>query len=114
MPSLTFNIAENSKSLNISEAIYLRILQKEITQTTQDIKLLEEAIPLGDFDKVAALSHKFKGDYDNLRITQMAQLAKGMNALAKTTMDKEKTAGLFNEFISCFDQLKGVVQKSGA
>ncbi|OGX05858.1 MAG: hypothetical protein A2Z88_01155 [Omnitrophica WOR_2 bacterium GWA2_47_8] len=108
---LTLNIEENSASLHISPEIYKRVLQKAVLQTAQDIKALEEALPVGDFEKVKAISHKFKGDYDNLRLKDMSSVAKEMSDCAKTSQDKEKIAHLLETFSAYFDQLKEQMDK---
>ncbi len=108
--SSQIDIDKNCASLRISREIYLRILQKAVMQTTQDIKSFETALPTGDFEKIKALTHKFKGDYDNLRITEMSSLAKEMEEVAKTTQDKEHIAGLLNKFQNSFEHLAKIIQ----
>ena len=108
---LNLNIPQNSSSLSISPEIYLRVLQKAVQQTAQDIREMETALPVNDFAKVRAVAHKMKGDYDNLRITDMSDIAREIDEIAKTTQDKEKIAGLLNDFLSYFDQLRTFIIK---
>lgn len=109
-PQLNINIEANSKDLNIKPQIYVRVLQKAVLQTSQDILALETALPVDDYDQVKAIAHKFKGDYDNLRITDMSSLARQIEDIAKNSRDKEKIAGLTQNFIGYFDQLKKIVE----
>lgn len=108
---LVFDIAQNSASLHISADIYLRILEKAVEQTKNDIADLEKAIPVDDFEKIRAIAHRLKGDYDNMRISALSLLAKEMNEIAKTIKDKERLSGLVREFSTLFDQLKEKITK---
>ena len=108
---LKLEIAQNSSSLSISPEIYLRILQKAVQQTAQDIREMEAALPVDDFTKVKAVAHKMKGDYDNLRITDMSNIAREIDEIAKASQDKEKVAVLLNEFLLYFQQLKAFIVK---
>ena len=49
---------------------------------------MEAALPADDLPAVQAISHRLKGDYDNLRITALAHAAKEINYIAKTSNDK--------------------------
>ncbi|MFA5087515.1 MAG: Hpt domain-containing protein [Candidatus Omnitrophota bacterium] len=106
---LVIDVGLNSQSLHISPEIYVRILQKAVQQTSKDLQDLGGALPLNDYEKVKAISHKLKGDYDNLRITEMSSIAKEINKLAAVGQDKERSADLINEFSHYFDQLKSFV-----
>ena len=106
------NIEQNSASLKLNKEIYLKILAKATGQTQQDIRDIETALPSNDFDKVQAISHRWKGDYDNMRITALSSLAKQLNEISRTTKDKEKLARLFGEFKNCFQQLQQLVGKT--
>ncbi len=108
---LKLNIPQNSASLSLSPEIYLRILQKAVQQTAQDIREMETALPVDDFAKVKAVAHKMKGDYDNLRITDMSNIARAIDETAKTTQDKEKIAVLLNDFFLYFEQLRIFITK---
>jgi len=109
---LTLDIDQNSASLHITPDIYKRILDKAVSQTQQDIQNFEGALPVGDTETIKSVSHKLKGDYDNLRITDMALVAKQINEIAKTDFNKENIAELLNEFIHYFEQLKIIVERS--
>lgn len=108
---LKLEISQNSSSLSITPEIYLRILQKAVQQTAHDIREMETALPVDDFAKVKAVAHKMKGDYDNLRITDMASIAHEIDAIAKSTQDKEKIALLLNDFMMYFEQLRVFIIK---
>ena len=111
---LVVDVAQNSASLHISEEIYVRILGKALTQTTQDLTDLEAAIPLDDFEKVRAIAHRLKGDYDNMRITVLSGLAKEINEIAKTSKDKDLLMKSVSEFSRLFEQLKQKITKPSA
>ena len=109
--SLNLDVAKNSASLSITPEIYMRILQKAVLQTAQDIREMETALPMDDFTKVKAVAHKMKGDYDNLRITDMSSLAREIDEISRTSQDKERIALLLNEFAMYFEQLRGIILK---
>ena len=108
---LIIDIAQNSASLHISEDIYVRILGKAVDQTKRDITELETAIPIDDFDRIRAIAHRLKGDYDNMRITALSSLAKEINEVAKTSKDREQLLRLLLEFNGLFEQLKKKITK---
>lgn len=108
---LVFDIAQNSASLHIGEEIYLRIMGKALTQTTQDIVDLESAIPLDDFEKIRAIAHRLKGDYDNMRIPVLSAIAKDINEAAKASKDRDSLMKLVSEFSGLFEQLKEKISK---
>src|SRR3990167_7988320 len=95
---LTLDISQNSASLHISEEIYVRILGKAVDQTTRDVTELETAIPIDDFEKIRAIAHRLKGDYDNMRISPLSSIAKEINEIAKTSKDKERMLRLLVDF----------------
>lgn len=101
----------NSQSLKIPKDIYLRILSKAISQTLIDIRDMETALPIGDLDKIQSISHRWKGDYDNMRIIMLSSLAKQLNEEVKTTRDKEKMLDLLMQFKANFAQLENELSK---
>jgi HPt (histidine-containing phosphotransfer) domain-containing protein len=103
---LVFDLTQNSASLHIGEDIYLRILGKAVTQTQNDISDLEKAIMGGDFEKIRAIAHRLKGDYDNMRISSLSTIAKEINEIAKTSQDKDRLSALVLDFNKLFEQLK--------
>ena len=108
---LLLDVAQNCASLHISEDIYVRILGKAVEQTKRDLTDLEAAIPGEDFEKIRAIAHRLKGDYDNMRIPVLSILAREMNEIAKTSKDKERLSGLLLEFNGLFEQLKEKITK---
>ncbi len=112
--TLNFNAEQNSASLGITPAIYFRILQKAVAQTTEDLKKMEAALPVNDFTVIKAVTHKLKGDYDNLRITNMSDLAREMDELAKKEQSNDVILELLEKFTAYFEQLKKIVsEKAG-
>ena len=97
---------QNADSLKIPKDIYLRILGKAMSQTQVDIKDMETALPIADFDKIQSISHRWKGDYDNMRITTLSMIAREMNQEVKSGRDKEKIAGFLSKFKDIFFQLE--------
>lgn len=108
---MVLDILQNCASLHISEDIYLRILGKAVEQTQRDMVELEAAIPGEDFDKIRAIAHRLKGDYDNMRIPVLSLIAKEINEIAKTSKDKERLWRLLVEFNALFEQLKDKITK---
>jgi len=103
---MILNPQENSDSLKIPKDIYLRILGKAVSQTQTDIKDFETALPVADFDKIQSISHRWKGDYDNMRVTTLAMIAREMNLEVKNGRDKEKIAQSLVKFKNIFVQLE--------
>ena len=103
---MILNPDQNAESLKIPREIYLRILGKAVTQTQTDIKDMEAALPFADFDKIQSISHRWKGDYDNMRITPLAILARQLNLEVKTGRDKEKIVEFLTQFTQVFFQLE--------
>lgn len=97
---------QNAESLKIPKDIYLRILGKAIAQTQIDIKDLETALPFSDFEKIQSISHRWKGDYDNMRITALAIVARQLNLEVKAGRDKDKIIAFLTEFKDIFFQLQ--------
>ena len=108
---LALDIAQNCASLHISEDIYLRILGKAIEQTKRDIVDLEAAIPIDDFEKICAIAHRLKGDYDNMRIVELSVQAKEINEVAKASKDKDQLSRLVSGFSGLFEQLINRITK---
>jgi len=107
---LAINLEENSASLKIPKEIYLRILEKAATQTRDDINHMEEALPLADFTKLQSISHRLKGDYGNMRLTELSGIAKEMNEIAKAGQDKENFRTQLNLFKNAFLQLENLLK----
>ncbi|MCK5216056.1 MAG: Hpt domain-containing protein [Candidatus Omnitrophica bacterium] len=95
MGNITIDFEKNCQSLSISLNIYLRIMNKAVEQTHNDFLELNAALKESDYEKMRYVSHRLKGDYDNLRITEIAAMAKEINDIAKTNQDKDKIEDLF-------------------
>ncbi len=97
---------ENAESLKISKDIYLRILGKAVAQTQVDVKDMQAALLSVDLEKIQSISHRWKGDYDNMRITPLAMVAKQLNQEVKAGHDNEKMAAFLVAFKDVFFQLE--------
>lgn len=102
---LHLDIDHNSAELKISRDIYLRILGKALEQTTKDAGEMDIALSDRNFDKIQALSHRWKGDYANLRINELSEIARQLNNLVKDAPDPEASQRLYDEFKTHFKQL---------
>jgi len=100
------NVEQNSESLKISKDIYLRILGKAVSQTKNDIKDMESALPVNDLEKLQAISHRWKGDYGNMRVMVLSAIAKQLNDEVKSGRDKEKMFEILTQFKNNFAQLE--------
>ena len=107
--NFNLDVERNSNILKISKELYLKILGKAITQTEQDLHNVEAALPLDQFATIEAVTHRWKGDFDNLRVTALSDLAKQMNQLARLNQDKEKIVELLNQFREYFVDLSQFV-----
>ncbi len=112
---MILNADLNAESLKISKDIYLRILGKAVAQTQNDIKDLESALPVSDIEKLQSISHRLKGDYDNMRVTVLSTIARELNLETKAGRDKQKMFELITQFKINFAQLElelaGLVKK---
>ena len=112
--ALTVDVDKNCEQLKIGRDIYLRILNKAVQQTTSDIVELENALNGGDWEAVQTVSHRLKGDYDNMRITDLSSIARSMNVMVKSGhINQAELAGLFKILSSAFQELKSFCQNSG-
>ena len=109
--TLNLNVEQNSASLSITPVIYLKILKKAVEQTSEDLKKIEAALPISDFDVIYAVAHKLKGDYDNLRITDLSNIARQIDGMAKRKQSNDGILELFDEFVVYFEQLKKIVSE---
>jgi len=100
------DIEKNSADLKIDQGIYLKIVGKAIEQTDEDLGDFEEGLTAGDVDVVQRLSHRWKGDFDNLRITDLSGIAKQINDLVKETAKLEEIKGLYGSFKTAYEGLK--------
>lgn len=96
---------DNSQALQIPPEIYRRILTKAVDQTRQDIPRVDAAFTAGDIDTIQTVSHRWKGDYDNLRITPLAQTARRINNEAKGGQDKGAMTTDYEQFKTLFNQM---------
>jgi HPt (histidine-containing phosphotransfer) domain-containing protein len=102
----TLDLEKNSLSLSISKEIYLRILSKAVRQTEKDIDDLDACLVQEDFKTVQAISHRLKGDFDNMRIVALSSLAAQMNEMAKSNQDVQKMQKHLHAFKIYFRQLQ--------
>ena len=112
--ALTIDVDKNCEQLKIGRDIYLRILNKAVVQTTGDMVDLEKALNGGDWDTVQKVSHRLKGDYDNMRITDLSTVARTMNVMVKSgQINQAELTGLFNTLSVTFQELKNFCEHSG-
>lgn len=109
-----FDLEKNCASLKISKEIYLRILGKAVQQTSQDLRDLNTALKADDKETIQRISHRLKGDYDNLRLSDMAQIARGMNEMIKADQyDKLSMSRSYQQFLTLFMQLQQFMKTPG-
>jgi HPt (histidine-containing phosphotransfer) domain-containing protein len=100
------DLEQNSSTLSISKEIYLRILSKAVRQTQKDMTALDTSLAEGDFKTVQAISHRLKGDFDNMRIVALSSLAAQINEMAKSNQDVQKMQKHLEAFKIYFRQLQ--------
>ena len=101
-----FDLKLACDALNIPKPIYLRILAKAIPQTITDLGDLRAAFQKNDIITVAAIAHRLKGDYANLRIDVLSVLAKQLNELTKKDYTCEKALEIIQEIEKVFFEVK--------
>lgn len=106
-----FDVHQISVDLNLEENIYLRIINKAIDQTKKDIDEVEKALSINDTNKIQTISHRWKGDYANLRVVSLASVAKQLNDVVKISMNSEKINDHLQKFKKCFDDFQKAIQK---
>jgi len=102
------NVDEVCEKLHVPKEVYLRIVRKSFETTTKDIQDLSAAIFADDYAIMAAVAHRLKGTYGNLRIMDLSVLAQQMNELAKSKQGKEKIAAFLEQFKICFAQVQKI------
>jgi len=108
-----FDFQKNSAALKIDTLVYLRILNAAVTQTQNDFPAADAALSRRDTATLQTLSHRWKGDFDNLRVTALADIARQINAAAKIG---EFNSGLeedYRKFKSVFEELREATLKKG-
>ena len=107
---VTLDVDANSADLKISKDIYIRILDKAMSQTELDLQELRAAVTNNDLEKVQLLSHRMKGDYANLRIQSLSLAAKVMNdAMKESRPDSAVLLKMYEEIAGVFRQIKQLV-----
>ena len=100
------NIEKNASELKISPEVYRRILTSAILQAEEDIPKIESALSQGDIPTIQTISHRWKGDFANLRLELLSRRAKELNDAAKTSKELGLLRDLFAEFYMDFQKLK--------
>ena len=97
-----FNIQQACGELKIGEDIYLRIVSRAIEQTREDLERLCQAHQQNGIEEIQAIAHRLKGDYANLRINCLSDIANRLNLLSKHGYDHSAAENLINELKSVF------------
>ncbi len=98
-----------SKELSITKEIYLRILKKAIAQASEDVETLQTAIHDNNAEQAQTISHRFKGDFANLRIDEISGPAKMINDIAKTGCINDVVKESFQKIQDTIEQLKSLM-----
>jgi len=93
-------------ALKISEPIYLKIVRKALDQTSADLVELKKAYDANDLASIQSVSHRLKGDYANLRMELLSQIARHLNDLCRTEYRPEQAGVLILELEAAFEQFK--------
>jgi HPt (histidine-containing phosphotransfer) domain-containing protein len=92
--------------LGIDEEMLKELLGDFLPDAETDIKNLEEALASDNFDEIAKLGHGLKGMAANIGITQMQDMAKTIEQLAKESKDKQKISENLESLKSALKELK--------
>ena len=103
---MKFNFDKNSAELRIDRSIYLGILKNALDQTAIDVDALDLAFAEKDILMIQAISHRWKGDFANLRLAPLAEIAKQLNDASKTENDFKVFKKIFDQFRAGFNELK--------
>jgi len=106
-----FDTTRASAELKIKPEIYVRILNNALKQTDGDLENLKQAHAQNNVDQVQAISHRLKGDYANLRIQPLSEVAARLNVLAKGEYQPDQGARLIQEFADIYNRIKPQIPK---
>ena len=104
MEEFLFDIRKACEELKITKDIYLRITVSAIEQTTNDVARLREAFSANNMDEICVIAHRLKGDYANLRVTVLSEIATQLNVLVKGEYDSQMVYNLIERFSEAFQR----------
>ena len=103
-------ILQRSARLHIPADTYKHILTTSLAPSLQDLNDLRQAVERQDYDAMQNISHRLKGVYANLRIDELALLAKTINQKARDAGPMQDLTKHFEDFKKSFTILKDAVQ----
>ena len=111
---ITFNFEQNSATLKINPLIYVRIARAAVQQAQEDRTALDNALANSDWAKVQEISHRWKGDFANLRLSDLSELARQLNEIAKASVQDMNQAGaLYGQFKEVLQHLEKALASTG-
>ncbi len=99
-------IERNSKKLKIAAASYRRIITKSFSQNEEHVMAIENAIHKKEYGEMQRAAHSLKGVYGNLLLTDIAQAAEDIDALAREGENIERIKELFGQLQAGLKALK--------
>ena len=95
--------------LCITKEIYIRIITKAFDQTDDDIQSISNALANNDFETISAATHRLKGDYNNMRLSELALIAKKIEEISKNNKNIEEIGLLLEEFKVLYNKIKNFI-----
>jgi len=106
---MDISLAQNAAQLKIDPAVYLRILKLALAQTDSDLSTVARALEQNDQAVIQTISHRWKGDFANLRLDSLSATAQQINAHAKAGADLILIKAIYERFLLEFQELKNQV-----
>ncbi len=103
---MMIDIDKNSAELKIGREVYVRILRSAFEQTEGDLGAVDAAFAKADLEAIQSVSHRWKGDYANLRLDSLSEKARQLNNAAKSGQDLTQIKSLYEEFLKVFRGVK--------
>lgn len=88
-----------------NEEFVLKMITIFITQTTETLHKIEEAITIDDFTEISRLVHKIKPSIEGIGVTSIVEDIKLLEKIAKETNDKTTILRLFENIKSILEQV---------
>lgn len=99
------------QELGIPEDMYNELLQVFIEQTEGALKNLYEGLRKQNYEEIAKAAHFIKGSAGNLRLDEIYQLSKGIEAAAKDNTDIKIIEVNIRQLKIRFEELCSIVGK---
>ena len=99
-------VSEKSQALGISEESFIRILKIALQENEESLPDFQEAIKNLAYGSIQQISHKLKGMFLNLGLTEIGQVLSDLNQMSIDKKPFDQIEGKFKEYDNLYQQLK--------